>query len=330
MPVVEPLGLGCHAWMRLPGSWGQSNIGLVVGDGASLLIDTPWDVPLTRSMLAAFSGETDGNPISLVFNTHGDIDHWWGNCELPGAEVLASDAAIAQMREEMSPARLALLKRLSSVGGLVPGRVGGGGRYLAREVLAFDIESVKPRFPERRFTGRRSETVGGREVEFVELGPAHSASDSVVLVPDARVAFTGDLLFAGVTPVMWHGPVSGWLSALEAIMALDADTFVPGHGPLSSRAELGALHGYWSWLAEAVAAGGQAGEGVMEIAKRLIRAPRFAAFREWQNPERIYVNVVALERGLRGAGPIPANPIDRGRAFDGVACICQELRDHRL
>jgi glyoxylase-like metal-dependent hydrolase (beta-lactamase superfamily II) len=316
--------------MRPPGSWGESNIGLVVGDGASLLIDTPWDVPLTRSMLAAFARYVDGNPVTLVFNTHGDIDHWWGNSELPAAEVLASDAAIAQMRAEMSPGRLALLKRLAAASGLVPGRVGDAGRYLSKQVLAFDIESVKPRFPERRFTGRRSETVGGREIEFIELGPAHTGSDSVVLVPDARVAFTGDLLFAQVTPVMWHGPVAGWLSALEAIMALEADTFVPGHGPLSSRAELGALHGYWSWLADEVAAGVQAGQGVMEIVSRLIRAPRFAEFRAWQNPERIYVNVVALERGLRGAGPIPANPVDRGRAFDGVACICKELRDHRL
>jgi glyoxylase-like metal-dependent hydrolase (beta-lactamase superfamily II) len=124
---------------------------------------------------------------------------------------------------------------------------------------------------------------------------------------------------------MWHGPVEGWLSALQAMMVLEADTFVPGHGPVSSRAELQALHDYWSWLSDGVASGRRAGQGAMEIAKRLIRVPRFAEFRDWQNPERIYVNVVALERRLRGAGPIPASPFDRGRAFDGVACMCEEL-----
>jgi hypothetical protein len=46
--LVE-VGRGCRAWMRLPGGCGETNIGLVAGDGASLLIDTPWDRRLTRA-----------------------------------------------------------------------------------------------------------------------------------------------------------------------------------------------------------------------------------------------------------------------------------------
>jgi cyclase len=80
----------------------------------------------------------------------------------------------------------------------------------------FALEQGTPRFPDRTFTGRRTEVLGGREIEPIEYGAAHTASDSVVFVPDARVVYTGDLLFAGVTPVMWHGPVSGWLAALRA------------------------------------------------------------------------------------------------------------------
>ncbi|MCA9941815.1 MAG: hypothetical protein KC418_24420, partial [Anaerolineales bacterium] len=45
------LGRDSYAWLVPNGSWGESNAGLIVGDGASLLVDTLWDLPYTRAML---------------------------------------------------------------------------------------------------------------------------------------------------------------------------------------------------------------------------------------------------------------------------------------
>ncbi len=326
---VQEVAPGCYVWLRLPGGWGETNIGLVVGDGASLLVDTPWDLRLTRLMLEAFSPQIERAPVSLVVNTHPDVDHWWGNAMLSDAEVLASQAAAAAMRQEPTPQRLLALRRLSELTGRLPGRLGGGGRYVASMLAPFQIEEVTLRFPDRTFTGKRTETIGGRTVELVDHGAAHTASDSVLVVPDARVAYTGDLLFAHVTPVMWHGPVAGWLAALEAIVALEADVFVSGHGPVSGRAELQALRDYWTWLRDAVRAHKAAGHGPLEIAKLLTGTHEFDAFRAWESPERLYVNVAAIDRELDGKGPIPTNPIARARAFDGVACLCQHLRRTR-
>ena len=326
---VQEVAPGCYVWLRLPGGWGETNIGLVVGDGASLLIDTPWDLRLTRLMLEAFAPQIERAPVSVVVNTHADVDHWWGNAALPAAEVLASQGAAAQMRHELTPRRLLALRRLSELTGRLPGRPGGGGRYVASMLAPFRIEEVTLRFPDRTFIGERTDVIGGRTVELVDHGAAHTASDSVVLVPDARVAYTGDLLFAHVTPVMWHGPVAGWLAALEAIMALEADVFVPGHGPVSGRAELQALHDYWTWLRDAVKTDKDAGRGPLEIAKRLTGTPEFDAFRSWESPERLYVNVATIDRELDGKGPIPSNPIARARAFDGVACLGEHLKGIR-
>lgn len=316
---------GCWVWMRLPGGWGQTNIGLVRGDGASLLIDTPWDRPLTHAMLAAFAEAAGSAPIELLFNTHPDPDHWWGNSEVPGAEVLASAAAAEAMRAEATPERLLGLARLAGLTARLPGRPGRTGRYVAGMLSPFDLGDVHLRLPDRTFTGSREETVGGRTVCFVDLGASHTASDSVVLVPDARVVYTGDLLFNHVTPVTWHGPVTSWLEALRAILALDADVFVPGHGPLGTRADLHTLEAYWTWVSASVADQRQAGHAPMEICDRLIRTPEFAAYASWEHPERLYVNVATIDRQLAGKGSIPADPLARGRAFDGVATLCHRL-----
>lgn len=312
--------------MRLPGGWGETNIGLVAGAGASLLIDTPWDRPLTRAMLDALAPATDRAPVATVFHTHPDPDHWWGNSEVPGAEVLAAAAAAQAMRDEPTPGRLAGLRRASQVGARIPRRAGLGARYVAGVLAPFAFDDVHPRLPERTFTERRVETVGGTTVELIEIGAAHTVSDSIVLVPDARVAYTGDLLFAGVTPVMWHGPVDQWLAALDRLIALDADVFIPGHGAISTRLELRALHSYWAWLKHAVHEHAAAGHGTLETAKLLTATREYHAFRAWECPERLYVNVATIERELAGEGPLPTDPLTRARVFDGVARLSHHVR----
>jgi glyoxylase-like metal-dependent hydrolase (beta-lactamase superfamily II) len=323
--IVQAAGPGCHVWLRLPGSWGETNIGLVVGQDASLLIDTPWDMRLTRSMQDAFAQHTEGAPVRMIVNTHADPDHWWGNDQLPRAEVIASTQCAKAMRTETPPHRLVELRRAARIGARFPGRPGGAGRYVSAMLAPFEFGEVTLRFPDRTFTEHRSELVGGREVEFIDYGSAHTISDTVILVPDARVVYAGDLLFAGVTPVMWHGPVSGWLDALAGLLALPADVYVPGHGPLSTRTEVVALRDYWTWLATAVEHHAGAGEEPLEIARRLSRMPEFAAFGTWESPERLYINVATICRRREGKGPIPSDPLSRATAFDGVARLHRHL-----
>ncbi len=322
---VQEVGPGCWAWMRAPGGWGQTNIGLVTGRDGALLIDTPWDHRLCAAMLDAFAPMLDDRPVSLLVNTHADGDHWWGNAVVSGAEVLASATTAAAMREEPGPGEMVAMRRLARAIGAVPGRAGRMGRYVAAMLGPFAFDEVTPRVPDRTFTGQRVETAGGRQVLLIDHGPAHTRSDAIVVVPDARVVYAGDLLFARTTPLMWHGPVAAWLAALEAIMALEADVFVPGHGPVSTRTELRALHEYWSWLSAAVTAHREAGRNASEATRRLARSPEFAAFRSWENPERLAINVISIDRQLRGEGPILASPLARARAFHAVAGLASEL-----
>ena len=104
--TVHDAGDGCWAYVQRDGSWGWSNAGLVVGDGTSLLVDTLFDLPLTREMLDAFAGRTAAAPIDTVVNTHANGDHCYGNELVAGAEIIASSACAEEMAE-VAPAMLA-------------------------------------------------------------------------------------------------------------------------------------------------------------------------------------------------------------------------------
>jgi glyoxylase-like metal-dependent hydrolase (beta-lactamase superfamily II) len=110
---LTEVGPGLHAWLQPNGLLGESNACLVVGDGASLLIDTLWDPRLTRRMLTAMAPLVERAPTGTLVNTHSDGDHWWGNQEVPGAEIIATEAAAAVMKDE-SPAEM---KRFGALAG---------------------------------------------------------------------------------------------------------------------------------------------------------------------------------------------------------------------
>jgi len=90
---LHELGDQCYAYLQPDGSWGWSNAGLVIGHGASLLVDTLFDLKLTGEMLAAMDGVTAAAPIATVVNTHANGDHCYGNELVSTAEIVASAPA---------------------------------------------------------------------------------------------------------------------------------------------------------------------------------------------------------------------------------------------
>ena len=93
------VGSGVFAYLQPDGGWGWSNAGLVLGRDDALLVDTLFDLRLTREMLLAMHGQLAGRPISTVVNTHANGDHCFGNELIPDAEMIASRAAAAEMPE---------------------------------------------------------------------------------------------------------------------------------------------------------------------------------------------------------------------------------------
>ena len=76
----------------------------------------------------------------------------------------------------------------------------------------------------------------------------------------------GDLLFIGGTPIVWAGPIANWISACDAMIALDAPTVVPGHGPITDADGIRAVRGYLEHVTEQADAAYQRGLTFQEAA----------------------------------------------------------------
>lgn len=232
---LHDLGQGCHAWLQPDGSWGWSNSGLITGSGTSLMVDTLFDLPLTREMLEGFRPVLDDHPLGTLVNTHSDPDHVNGNELIAGrdVEIIASAAAAELMTQEALDA-VARVKHLD-------GTLGDFARHIFGP---FELDGITATGPDRTFTGEESVDVGGREVRLIQVGPAHTPGDTLVHVPDARLLYAGDILFVGGTPIAWAGPIDRWIAALDRILDMDVVTIVPGHGPVSGKSEVSLMREY--------------------------------------------------------------------------------------
>jgi glyoxylase-like metal-dependent hydrolase (beta-lactamase superfamily II) len=327
---VREIAPGVHAWMQPNGSWGETNAALVAGEGASLLVDTLWTPALTRAMLAALAPVTEAAPIRHVVNTHADGDHCWGNQVLSGdVEIVATEAAAEEMTE-LSPKTLgafrALARALSAGGRLrLPGSAAGS--YVIGMFAPFDFSEVELTLPRRTFSGELTLDVGGRAVELIDVGPAHTAGDAIVWVPDAQAAIAADILFTGTTPVMWAGPTERWLAALERILALEPEVVLPGHGPVSGVDEVRVLRDYWQMVDASAKVRFGEGRSAYDAAVGITESEEFRAgpWAGWDHPERIVIGIHTIYRHLEGAKP-GVSPVTRIRIFDEVGRLARRLR----
>ena len=302
-PAKIPYTRGLHevadrawAWMLPDGGYGWSNAGLVAGDGASLLVDTLFDLPLTREMLAAMAPITDRAPITDALITHSNGDHTHGNQLLDrSVRVIAAKGTAEEIAHGMRPEML-VMTQTADLGPVATA-------YLRERFGPFDFGGITVRNADQTFDDQLTIEVGGREVHLVNLGPAHTAADSVVHVPDAGLLFAGDLLFIGCTPIVWAGPIANWVAACDAMIAMDAPTVVPGHGPVTDADGIRAVRGYLVHVSEQAEAANRKGLSFVEAADTI----DLGEYASWLDAERVVVNVYQRYRELDSDTPqLPA------------------------
>jgi len=284
---VHDLGNGLYGYLQPDGTWGWSNAGLIVASGRTLLIDTLMSVPLTREMLDVFAREVDGGgAIDTVVNTHANPDHFFGNGLVADAQIIATQAT----KQEMAGFNPRMLAELSNN----YQKMGDSGEFLYETMgRKFDFSGVdQVTLPTRTFEQSLSLTVGDKVVKLIDLGPAHTVSDTIVWVPEDRVVFTGDLLFNEGHPIMWAGPIENWITACDYLIQLDPEVVVPGHGPITDIQAVHGLKRYFEYIREETRRRFEAGLD-FEAAARDIN---MTEYRGWSDPERIVANVFSLYR----------------------------------
>ena len=252
-----------------------------------MLVDTQFDLPMTRTLKAAVVSAVPGVAVTTVVTTHANGDHCWGNQVFADAEIIGSAASAHEMAHEIQPAQLAALSGPGSPDTPL-------GHYVRRHFGHFDFPGIVVTPPARTFTGSLEVPVGARSVELIEVGPAHTDGDVIVHVPDAAVVFAGDILFIGDHPIMWSGPAENWIAACDRILATGARHVVPGHGPVTDPA------------------GVRMGTAA---AQRLNALTDVSAWRSVPGRESAF-----LQFGQRtpAPGPFPGAPPVQGGAIDGT------------
>jgi glyoxylase-like metal-dependent hydrolase (beta-lactamase superfamily II) len=192
------------------------NCGLVLGDGACLVVDTRSHLGEAVDLVAAVRAVTRA-PWTVV-NTHAHYDHCFGNAAFRPAPVWGTRGCAVDLAETGE------LQRAAVVHGL---------REAGRDAEADLVSAAAIDPPDHLVDDLAVLDIGGREVVLRFLGRGHTDHDLVVEVEtddDAPVVFAGDLVEEGAPPAFDDAFPADWPATLGRLHALVRGPVVPGHG----------------------------------------------------------------------------------------------------
>jgi cyclase len=241
----------------------MSNCTIVIAAEGVLIVDAPFARQVVEAV-QAYVRRLTPRPIRWVVSSHYHGDHILHlGAFAPPAQVLGH----VRNRENIA-------------------RYGESERAHFRARLpeqAAEYSVVPIVLPDLTYTDALSLHLGAREVRLWHPGPAHTSGDTVVFLPGERLAVVADLLFSGSFPIARSADLAGWIAALDELQAMELDTIVPGHGPISTRRELGEMRDYLVAVREAVRPYAEAG-APLQRALAEIRLDRYAS---WVHPDRV-------------------------------------------
>ena len=201
-PRVQELAPGVFSYeqLRSAGEERFTTVSMfVVTDEGVLVADGQGSVEETRRLMQTIGGITD-QPVRHVVIASDHGDHTAGNTAFP-----------ADAQFYAHPTSRENLARTASQ----PNRPSDAPPVVMPSVLVED---------------RLELNLGGKQVEILFLGRAHTGGDLVVHLPEEKVLFMSEAYLHRVFPAMRSAYPSEWVAMLERAQAMDVDTYVPGHG----------------------------------------------------------------------------------------------------
>lgn len=210
---------------------GLTNGGIIVGDEGVLIVDSLRLPSFARDLIADVKHVTP-KPVRYVVDTHSHWDHAWGNQEFPDATIIGHD----NCRAEMLDVDLVEWWRDRAASSSMP--------------WSEEARTVRVTPPTLTFESSMRLVMGETEVHLRYLGRAHTSGDIFIHLPQHRVVFTGDVAQDGGMPFLQDGYVADWVETDTRLVALEAERFVSGHGPIGSSAALHEARDFIAALAD--------------------------------------------------------------------------------
>ena len=250
--------------------YGGSNSVVLITDEGVLVVDTRMHPDDAELLLTEIRKRTDA-PIRYVINTQFHGDHYMGNVvfQREGAIFVAHEDTQMVIKERFE---FEVENRPFAARGQDPAEV----------VLVL---------PDIVFDSRMRLQLGGRAVELIYLGPGQNQGDTLVYFPHARALHTGGVFHNRSWANTSYTPsFESWIDVLLAMTDIDADTYLPPHGPLATAADLQAFTQFIRALTSSVEAAVQKDMPLDEMLQDLV----FDQYSDWRGYERRERNLTAI------------------------------------
>lgn len=282
--TLEELAGGVYAAIAIKGKAAFSNAGIIDLGDRTIVFDA-FEAPIAAQDLRRAAESLTGRPVTTLVISHGHDDHWLGSQAFAGATIVSTPAvrrqivaSVAEIEEDKAnPGEIESIireQRERLEGETDERRRADIAHTIARWQYALQaLPTLDPVCPHQTFDSRIVFHGARRRVELITQGKGHTSSDCYLILPEAKLAFVGDLAFFGRQPFMVYGDPRAWVAQLEGFERSEIEVFVPGHGPVGTKADVALEREYIllleAWVAQAV----ERGEPVEEVLKRPMPAP---------------------------------------------------------
>ncbi len=306
---LTALAGGVYAAIATPMGGGYSNAGIIDLGDRTLVFDA-FETPQAAVDLRAAAEQLTGCPPSHVIISHAHGDHWGGAQAFAGSVLLTPHESRALMPEASSYLQQ-FQQDPSEIEGAIQyhrEQITGEADEHRRRILERSIarlrhlEQALPTLelclPQLTFDGTIMFHGSRRSAELRATGSGHTAGDCLLVLPGEGIVFMGDLAFFQQLPYMGSCEPPAWIAQLEQWEHAQVETFVPGHGPLGSRADVTLEKECLVALQQLVVAVIEAGGSVDDALQQPLPAP----FDDWaRGTARFEANVRFLYDHMRGA-----------------------------
>ncbi|HMG89314.1 MAG TPA: MBL fold metallo-hydrolase [Chryseolinea sp.] len=235
---IRPVKITDQIFM-LKGSGG--NIGVMIGKDGTLMIDDQF-APLANKINGAIK-TLDPGEIRFLVNTHLHGDHSGSNENFKrmGVTIVAHDMVRDRLSKEQK----------SRTGQVTPPR-------------------EKDALPVITFADKLNFHLNDEDIELIHLDPAHTDGDVAIHFIKADVYHMGDMFVTYGYPYIDYGSggsINGFITTLDKLLAMmnDNTKIIPGHGELSTKADMKKFRDRLADIRDQVAAALKKGKKVEEI-----------------------------------------------------------------